>query len=54
MTLAPFKCLFWNANNSIVKLMVSMTNGVSLGYRPCYKNMLNYENDNKCQKLTTI
>ena len=35
--------------------MVSITSGVSLlGYRPCYENMLNYDNGNKCQKLATI
>ena len=45
------KCLFWNASDSVVKLMVSITSGV---YRPCYKNMLNYGNDKKCWKLTTI
>ena len=36
----PFKCLFWNANDSIAKLMVSITNGISLWHRPCYKSML--------------
>ena len=35
--------------DSVVKLMVSITNGVSLWYRPCYKNILNYDNDNKCR-----
>ena len=25
-----FKCLFWNANDSIAQLMVSLINGVSL------------------------
>ena len=35
------------------KVMVSVTRGVSLSYRPCYKNMLNYDNDNKCRKLAT-
>ena len=34
--------------------MVTITGGVSLWYRPCYKNMLNYDNDNKCLKVTTI
>ena len=33
----PFKCPFWNANDSIVKLVVSIASGVSLWYRPCYK-----------------
>ena len=33
--------------------MVSFTVGVSLWYRPvCYKNMLNYDSDNKYQKFT--
>ena len=45
---APFKCLFWNANDSIVNLMVS------LGYSSCYKIMLNNDNDNKWRKVTTI
>ena len=44
--MSTIKCLFWNANDSIVKLMVSITIGVSLWYRPCYKNMLNDDNDN--------
>ena len=37
---APFKYLFWNANDSIVKLIVSITSGASLWCRPFYKNML--------------
>ena len=37
MEWAPFQCLFWNGNYSIVKLMVSITSGVSLRYRPCCK-----------------
>ena len=48
------KCQFWNANYSFVELMVSITSGVSLCCRPCYKNMLDYNSNNKCQKLTTI
>ena len=54
---STIKCLFWNANDSIVKLMVSITSGVSLWYRTCYRNMsttTNYDNDNKCRKLTTV
>ena len=51
---APFKRLFWNANYSVTKLSVSITSGVSLWYRPRYKNVLNYDNGNKCQKLTTM
>ena len=31
--------------------MVSVTDDVSLWYRPCYKNMLSYDNENKCQRL---
>ena len=46
----PFKCLFWNASDSIVKLTVYITSSVSLRYRTCYKNMLNYDN-NKYRKL---
>ena len=53
MEWAPFKCLFWNVNYSVVKLMVFITSSVSLWYRPFYKNMLNYDNGNKCRKLTT-
>ena len=41
---APFNCLFWNANDSVVKLMVSITSDVSLRYRPCNENMLNQDN----------
>ena len=39
---APFNCLFWNANDSVVKLMVSIKSDVSLRYRPCNENMLNH------------
>ena len=49
--MSTIKCLFWNANSLIGKLMVSITSGVSLWDRPYYKNMLNYDNDNKCPKL---
>ena len=52
--MSTIKCLFWKANDSIVKLMVSITSGVSLWYRLCYKNMLNYDNDNKCWKSMAI
>ena len=44
MEWAPLECLLWNANESVVKLMVSIPSGVSLWYRPCYKNMLDYDN----------
>ena len=50
----PFKCLYWNTNDLYIKLMFSITSSVSLWYRPCYKNIWNYDNDNKCRKLTTI
>ena len=43
-----------NGNDSTVNLMIYFISHVSLWYRPCYKNMLNYENKSKCQKLTTI
>ena len=33
----PFKCLFWNANESTVKLIVSITSGATLWYRPIIK-----------------
>ena len=45
LSLVPFKCLFLNANDSVLKLMLSVTSGVSLWYRPCYKNVLNYDNN---------
>ena len=28
MEWAPFKCLFWNVNDSVLKVMVSVTSGV--------------------------
>ena len=34
--------------------MVSFTGGVSLSYRPCYENRLNYDNENKCQTYDDI
>ena len=40
-------------NNYFCKLMVSIKRSVSLWHRPFYKNMLNYDNDNKYQKLWT-
>ena len=30
MEWGPFKCLFWNANDSFVKLMISITSAASL------------------------
>ena len=44
--MSTIKCLFWNANNLIAKLMASDITGVSLWCRPCYKYILNYDNDN--------
>ena len=35
MECAPFKCLFWNINDSIANLTISFTSGVSLWDRPC-------------------
>ena len=46
MECAPLKYLFGNASDSIVKLMISITSGVSFWYRPSYKNMLNYDSEN--------
>ena len=46
MEWVPLKYLFGNASDSIVKLMISITSGVSFWYRPSYKNMLNYESEN--------
>ena len=40
-----FLHLYDNNNGSIASV-------VSLWYRPCHKNMLNYDNDNKCGKIT--
>ena len=54
MKWGPFKCQFWNTNGSIANLKVSIASGVSLRYRPCYINMLNYDSDNKWRKPTTI
>ena len=48
------KCLIWNADDSIVKLMISITSGVSSWYRPCYNNILNYDRASKFLKLTAI
>ena len=45
-----FKCLIWNANDSVVKLMGSITSGVLLWYKPCYKNMLNLDNKKQIMK----
>ena len=39
MEWAPFKCLFWSAKDSIVKLMFPITSSVSLWYRLCYKDI---------------
>ena len=42
---------FGTLMNSIVQLLVSITSGVSLWQRSCYKNMSNYGNDNKYRNL---
>ena len=42
--ITTIKCIFWKANDSIVKKMLSNTSSVSLWNRPCYKKMLNYDN----------
>ena len=52
--MSTIKSLIWNDNDSILKLMVSITSGVSLLNRTCYKIILNYDNENKCRKLTTV
>ena len=36
-----------SADDTIVKLMISFISGVSLWKRPCYENMLNYDNNSK-------
>ena len=52
MEWAPFKCLFWNVNDSVLKVMVSVTSGVLQAFLLNYVKL--YGNDNKCQKRTTI
>ena len=54
MEWVEFKSLFWNANGPVLKLTIFIISGVSLWYRSWYKNMLNYDNDDKCIKPTTI
>ena len=34
--------------------MVSTSSCVSFWYRPCYKNMFNYDNNSKCQNLKQL
>ena len=48
MEWAPFKRLFWNTNDSTVNLKISLWD------RPCYENMLIYDSDEKCRKLTIM
>ena len=50
MEWAPSKNLFWNTNDSIANLAMSFTSGVSLRDR----NMLIYDSNSLCQKLTKI
>ena len=54
MKWTPLKNLFSNWNDSLVNLMVSIASNVSLWYGPYYKYMLNYDNESKCQQITTI
>ena len=51
MEWAPFNCLFWKANHSILKLMTSISSGVSWWYRPCYKNIWNYDKTKNAENL---
>ena len=51
MEWAPIKCLFWNANDPVGKSMVSIISGVSLWYRPCHTDLLNYDNDKNAESL---
>ena len=44
--------LRWNEHH--LKLMTYIISSVSFWYRACYKNISNYDNDNKCQKSKTI
>ena len=48
------KLLYLRWNKHHLKLMIYITSSVSFWYTPCYKNILNYDSDNKCQKGTTI
>ena len=48
MEWAPFKRLFWSTNDSIVNLTISLWD------RACYENMLIYDSDEKCRKLTVM
>ena len=54
MEWAPVENLFWNANDSIVKLVILVINGVPFWDRLCYENSLNYDIIIKCLKLATI
>ena len=43
MEWVSFKSPFWNTNDSIAKLTISTTCGVSLWERTCDHNMFNYD-----------
>ena len=43
MKQASFNWLFWKANYSTVKLIISITCGVSWWYWPCYKNLWQWQ-----------
>ena len=48
--MSTVRCLFWNANDSMVKLMVSVTSTVSFWYRLCYKKYLKLRQRQQIQK----
>ena len=47
----PTKCLFQNANYALAQLAVSITSVISLWYRPCYKEILNHDNNTFAENL---
>ena len=46
----PFRMLFCNTNDTLVKLKISITSGISLPDKTCYQNTLIYDSDKKTQK----
>ena len=43
--------LRWNEHR--LKLMIYITSSISFWYKPCCKNILSYDSNNKCQKGST-
>ena len=48
----PFRMLFCNTNDTLVKLKISITSGISLPDKTCYQNTLIYDSDKKNPKKT--